>query len=152
MAGQTSPRMRPAANRQRTACRVPDTYFDLVKRFALIHIRDDAHLAEALEVLDGLLAQDLDAGAREYVDVLTDLVEAYEEAHVTIPDATEADVLRKLMRSHGLTQSELRRRTGIAQSTISAVLNCDRSLTRDQVVALASFFQVSPAAFLPVPA
>lgn len=148
MASQTNPRMRPAASRRRAARRVSDTYFKLVKRFALIHIRDDGHLAEALEVLDGLLAQNLDTGAQDYVDVLTDLVEAYEDQHVAIPDATEADVLRELMRSHALTQSELRRRTGIAQSTISAVLSGSRSLTRDQVVALARFFHVSPAAFL----
>jgi transcriptional regulator with XRE-family HTH domain len=53
------------------------------------------------------------------------------------------------MRSHRLSQSELRRRTGVAQSTISAVLNGDRSLTREQVGILARFFAVSPAAFMP---
>jgi HTH-type transcriptional regulator/antitoxin HigA len=128
---------------------VPDSYFPLVQQFALIHIRDDEHLAEALDVLDRLVAQDLDAGAQEYVDVLTDLVEAYEDEQVAIPDASEADVLRELLRANGLTQAELKRRTGIAQSTISGVLNGTRSLTKGQVVALAEFFHVSPGAFLP---
>jgi hypothetical protein len=36
-----------------TARRVPDTYLKLVKRFPLIHIRDEVHLDEALE-LDGV--------------------------------------------------------------------------------------------------
>jgi HTH-type transcriptional regulator/antitoxin HigA len=149
MAAKITPRTRPAAVKKTAEPRVPDSYFELVKQFALIHIRDDDHLAEALDVLDRLVAQDLDAGAREYVDVLTDLVEAYEDEYVAIPDASEADVLRELMRSNGLTQAALQRKTGISQSTISAVLNGNRSLTKDQVVALAGFFHVSPSAFLP---
>ena len=127
---------------------LPGTYFDLVKRFPLTHIRDDAHLEEATGVIDRLLREDLDEGGQEYLDALTDLVETYEVEHVTIPDAPEADVLRELIRANGLTQPNLAKKVGIAQSTISAVLNGTRSLTKKQVVTLARFFHVSPAAFL----
>ncbi len=34
---------------------------------------------------------------------LTDLITAYEGAHVAIPDVSEADALRELMRSNGLS-------------------------------------------------
>lgn len=128
-----------------------DTYLDLVRPFALVPIRDDEHLKAASRVIDQLLRLDLDEGQQDYLDVLTDLVEAYEDEHVAteIPDATEVDVLRELMNLNGLTQAELRARTGIAQSTISAVLNGTRSLTRAQVLKLADHFGVSPSAFLP---
>jgi HTH-type transcriptional regulator / antitoxin HigA len=133
-----------------TAARIlPGTYFKLVKRFPLTHIRDDGHLGAAQEVIDRLLQQDLDEGAQEYLDALTDLVETYEEEHVPLPDASEADVLRELMRSNGLSQAQLQKAVGISQSTLSAVLNSTRSLTKEQVVALARFFRVSAAAFLP---
>jgi len=82
-------------------------------------------------------------------DVLTDLVESYESRHVLIPDASEADVLRELMRANGLSQSRLATEVKISQSTISAVLTGARSLTKDQIVRLAKFFKVSPAAFMP---
>ena len=62
-----------------TARRVPDTYLKLVKRFPLIHIRDEAHLDEAIELLGELLRQEPDQGTHEYLDVLTDLVAAYED-------------------------------------------------------------------------
>ncbi len=120
-----------------------------MKRFPLTHIRNDGHLNAAQEVIDRLLQEDLDEGAQEYLDALTDLVESYEEEHVPIPDASEADVLRELMRSNGLSQARLQKAVGISQSTISAVLNGTRSLTKDQVVVLGRFFHVSPAAFLP---
>jgi HTH-type transcriptional regulator/antitoxin HigA len=127
----------------------PDTYFQLVRQFPLIHIRDDDHLVAAQEMLDWLLRQDLDEGAQEFLDALTDLVEKYEDEQIVIPDASAADVLRELMRSNGLTQMGLAKKTRIAQSTISAVLTGSRSPTKDQVIKLAKFFGISPAAFLP---
>ena len=144
MAIRTTPRAKPSATPQGT---LPRSYFTLVKRFPLTHVRDDAHRREAAEVIDHLLRQELDEGGQEYLDALTDLVETYEAEHVAIPDASEADVLRALMKASGLSQPELARVVGIAQSTISAVLNGSRSLTKGQVAALARFFHVSPAAF-----
>jgi HTH-type transcriptional regulator/antitoxin HigA len=128
---------------------LPDTYFKLVRQFPLAHIRDDRHLDIAQTMIDRLLTEDIDAGAQEYLEVLTDLVENYEDEHVIIPDASEADVLAELIRANGLSQLELAKKVGISQSTISAVLKGTRSLTKDHIIALAKFFRVSPAAFLP---
>lgn len=152
-AGRKVP-VQPAGSRtirRATQTTPPDleTYLNLVIEFPLIPIRDDDHLARAAAMLDRLLQQDLDRGQQDYLEVLTDLVEKYEEEHVPIPDASESDVLRELLRSHGLSQNALKARTGIAQSTISAVLNGERSLTREQVITLAGFFGVSPSVFMP---
>jgi HTH-type transcriptional regulator / antitoxin HigA len=132
-----------------TARLLPDTYFELVKQFPLAHIQDDKHLAEAQNLIDHLLQRDLDDGEQAYLDVLTDLVEDYEEKHQQIPDVSEADVLRELLRSHNLTQAQVAKKVGIAQSTISAVLTGARSLTKEQIIAFAQFFRVAPAAFMP---
>jgi HTH-type transcriptional regulator / antitoxin HigA len=128
---------------------LPDSYFELVQRFPLTHIRDEKHLDAAQQMLDSLLKEDLDEGAQAYLEVLTDLIEIYEEEHHPIPDASEADVLRELMRSNKLSQPMLARLTGISQSTISAVLNGKRSLTKAQIISLARLFGVSANAFLP---
>ena len=128
---------------------LPDTYFDLVRAFPLVHIRDDAHLDDALGMIEELLASDPDEGTQAYLDALTDLVEVYEAEHVRIPDASGADVLRALMESNGLGQTALAKRTGIAQSTLSAILGGRRKLTSNHIVTLAGFFNVRPAVFLP---
>jgi HTH-type transcriptional regulator/antitoxin HigA len=127
---------------------MPNTYFELVRKFPLVWIQDDDHLAEAEEVIEHLLATDLDEGAQNYLNVLSDLVESYEEEHVRISDASEADVLRELMRANDLSQSKLARDTKIPQSTISAVLTGVRTLTKENMVRLGKFFNVSPAVFL----
>jgi HTH-type transcriptional regulator/antitoxin HigA len=134
----------------KTAVRaLPDSYFRLVKRFPLTHIRDDDHLHEAQAMIDRLLRQDRDEGEEEYLDALTDLVATYEGEHHPIPDASGAQVLRELMATNRLSQSKLAKAVGISQSTISAVLNGKRSLTTEHVTKLSRFFHVSPAAFLP---
>jgi len=128
----------------------PDTdpYLELVKNFRLVPIRDDSHLDAALAMLDRLLSVELDGETQGYLDVLTDLVETYEDEHVPIPRASEADVLRFLMQSNKISQSKLSKQLGIAQSTLSNVLRGVRSLTKDQVVLLARYFNVGPGVFL----
>jgi HTH-type transcriptional regulator/antitoxin HigA len=124
-------------------------YFELVKQFPLIHIRDSAHLDSAEKMMRRLLKMELDEGEQEYLDVLTDLIEKYETKHEPILDAFESDVLRLLMESNGLSQMALARKVGISQSTISAVLHGTRSLTKEHVITLARFFNVGPGVFLP---
>jgi HTH-type transcriptional regulator/antitoxin HigA len=131
------------------ARKLPDTYFALVRQLPLKHIRNVEQLIAAQSMVDRLLQTHRDTGAEEYLDVLTDLIELYENEHEAIQDAAEGDVLRELMRSNGLNQANLSQKVGIAQSTISAVLNGARSLTKQQILALASYFRVAPAAFLP---
>lgn len=132
-----------------TARTLPATYFKLVKAFPLTRIQDDRHLARAQEFLDGLLRRDLDEGGHAYLDALSDFIEKFEEENEPCLDAPPEDVLRELMNSSGLSQQELSRAVGIAQSTISAVLNGSRKLTVDHIVKLAGHFHVSPAVFLP---
>ena len=55
-------------------------------------------------------------------------------------------MLRALMQAHRFSQVRLAQQTGIAQSTLSAVLKETGSLTKEQVITLARFFHVSPAA------
>jgi HTH-type transcriptional regulator/antitoxin HigA len=127
----------------------PASYFRLVERFPLTSIRDDDHLCQAIAMLNEVLAARKDRGTELYLDALTDLVETYERDHEPLGETSQADVLRELMRLHGLTQQGLEAAVGIAQSTISAVLNGKRALTVDQMIALADHFATSPSVFLP---
>jgi HTH-type transcriptional regulator/antitoxin HigA len=128
---------------------MPDTYFKLVREFPLTRIRNHAHLAAAQKMIDRLLQMNLDKAEQEYLDVLTDLVEIYEDEHCPIPDASAADVLRELMASNRLTQQQLAKRVKISQSTISAVLTGNRSLTSNQMIRARQVLPRLPGVFLP---
>src|SRR5947209_10559811 len=110
-----------------TARRPPDTYFRLVRRFPLTVIAADNHLDRAVALIDELLDRpQLDAGEQAYLDALTTLVESYETDHVPMPDVSGVAVLRSLMADNGLTQAELTRGAGIAESALSEVLSGKR--------------------------
>ncbi|MEI8319986.1 MAG: helix-turn-helix domain-containing protein [Planctomycetia bacterium] len=128
---------------------MPDSYFELVRRFPLTHIRSLRHLGQAIALVDELLQKRLDRGAQEYLDALSDLIAIYEDEHAPIPDASESDVLRELMRSSGHKQMALSKAVGISQSTLSAILTGEREMTKSHMVALAKFFNVPPSVFLP---
>jgi HTH-type transcriptional regulator/antitoxin HigA len=126
-------------------------YVKLVRLFPLRPIRSERELDRASEVIDALLvrATPLAPLERDYLEVLGDLVERYEDAHHPMPEASGADVLRHLMEARGVTQSEVAAATGIVNSTISAVLSGKRRLSVGHIEKLAAFFHVGPGAFLP---
>lgn len=129
--------------------RVGSSYFDLVRDFPLVPITGDRHLHQAQAVIDDLLKKDrLDAGEDAYLEVLSDLVMAYEDAHHPIPAASDADLLRLLMEAQGTSQAEVARRTGIARSTLSQILSGRRAISMSHVTPLARIFHVEPGVFL----
>jgi HTH-type transcriptional regulator / antitoxin HigA len=129
-----------------------DNYLALVRRYPLRPIRDENALDSAIAVIDALLDRGRLAPAEEdYLDVLGDLVERYEDEHHAIETdkLTDGDILRFLIDQRDVTQADVSRATGIAESRISEVLSGKRQLTRAQLILLAAYFHVSPAVFLP---
>jgi HTH-type transcriptional regulator/antitoxin HigA len=125
-----------------------DRYLELVRRFPLRPLRTDADLDAAVAVVDGLLEQDRrSAPERDYLDVLGDLIEAYEAEAVPIRPVGDADMLRFLIENRGTTQAAVAKQAGIAESTISEVLAGKRKLNRSQIGKLARYFHVEPGAF-----
>lgn len=125
-----------------------DSYLKLVRRFPLRPIQTEAELDQAIEVIDALLDKGkLDPGEADYLDVLSDLVEGYEEEAFPQPEVPDADMLRFLMEAKGVNQKAMVQGSGIATSTISAVLAGKRLLNRSQIGRLAKYFLVEPGVF-----
>jgi HTH-type transcriptional regulator/antitoxin HigA len=126
-----------------------DLYLDLVRRFPLRPLRTAADLDAAVAVIDALLDRPkLSVPERDYLDVLSDLVEAYEAGAVPVRPVGDPDLLRFLIEQKGVTQAEVAAGAGIAESTISEVLAGKRTLNRTQIAKLARYFHVEPGAFL----
>lgn len=123
-------------------------YLALVSTFPLVPIRDDAHLAAALAVIDGLLDRSQRTpGEEEYLRALTDLVETYESAHVEIPPTSGVEALRYLMEEHGLSQHDLVPIFG-TPSIVSEVLAGKRHLALTHISRLAARFGVPADVFI----
>ena len=123
--------------------RAVDRYLELVTEFPLVSIKSKTQFKDAQRVIESLLARGtLDDGEEMYLDALSDLVAAYEDVHVPIAAASDADMLRHLLDAKGITQSELHRQTGIPKSTISEVLAGRKPFSKTLIRTLAEFFKV----------
>jgi HTH-type transcriptional regulator/antitoxin HigA len=107
------------------------------------------HLAQACGTIDQLLRRELDEGESAYLDVLSDLVQHFEQDHHPLPKVSPAGMLRYLLREHEVSQAQLARAVGIARSVISEVLSESRELSKANIKSLANYFGASPSAFLP---
>ena len=100
-----------------------------------------------LSVLDKLASKENPTSEEEkYAEVLMTLIEAYEEEHHSIPDASPVEVLRALVDANNLRQKDLVSVFG-SESIVSEVLHKKRDLNKTHIQRLSKRFHVSPAVF-----
>ena len=112
-------------------------------------IRTEAENEHYLELLAQLDARsdDLTAAEKELADLLTVLIEDFEEQHYALKAASPIEVLRELMRVHDLKQRDLADLFG-TPSIVSEILKGKRKFTTDHIRKLSQRFHVSPELFL----
>jgi len=98
----------------------------------------------ALEAL--LRKSNRTAEENRVVELLTLLIEDFEEKHYSLPPARPLDVLRHLMDANGLRQVDLLDVFG-TPSVASEVLSGKRALAKSHIAKLSGRFNVSPELF-----
>lgn len=81
------------------------------------------------------------------LDLLTLLIETYDEEHYQIPDAAPHEVIQLLMQEHGLRNKDLEPALG-SRGVTSEVISGKRKPSKTQIKRLAEFFRVTPAVFI----
>src|SRR5690606_33397204 len=107
------------------------TYDELVAEFPLRPIRNERQLKLACDLAGRLATRSrLSRDAQDYLEILSQIIEAYEDQHHAINDDTVSprDMLAFLIENHGLTLSRLAEETGIKVSTLSNILHGKRKL------------------------
>jgi HTH-type transcriptional regulator/antitoxin HigA len=126
----------------------PGAYLELIQRFPLRPIRTENELDRAIAIVDELTdREDLDDEEKDYLDVLSDLMERYEAKEHPMESVSDAVILAHLIEAKGTTQSKLAREAKIAESTISEILKGKRTLNRSQIGRLAHYFGIRPTVF-----
>jgi len=110
-------------------------------------ITSDAQNERYISVLLELEKKDrLSAKEREFAELLTVLIEAYEDEHYPIRAASPVEVLVELMEANNLKQKDLAPQLG-SESVVSEVLRGKRELNKHHIERLSKRFGVSPAVF-----
>ncbi len=119
----------------------------MIERGAPHVIESDEQLAAYTKALFQLTAEARPTRAQvKAIELLTLLIERYEEEKYSIPKASPADVLRFLIDRQGLRQRDLARDLG-GESVVSEVLSGKRKLNAAHIEQLSRRFRVSPAVF-----
>jgi len=129
---------------------IPKTYDRLLAMHPLRPIHNDVELDHATKIIDILAGHDLNADQADYLDVLSTLVEVYENAHDPLDDPAISglDALRALLDEHGMSAADLARLLGVHRSMGSKLLKGERALTARHLQMLSDRFKVSTALFL----
>ena len=119
----------------------------MIRRGAPRLIHNDEELAEYTQGLFDLTAKpDPTADEEDAIELMTLLVERYEQERYPVPAAEPADVLRYLLEHNGMSQRDIAQELG-SESTVSLVLSGKRKLNRDHIARLSRRLNVSPAVF-----
>jgi HTH-type transcriptional regulator / antitoxin HigA len=113
---------------------------------AVIHSeKENEHYTTLLEELDHKLGK-LTPAEQRLAELLTLLIEDFEEKHYSLKAATGIEALEELMEANGLKQKDVVDIFG-TPSVISEVLNGKRKLTTEHIRRLSRRFHVSPELF-----
>ena len=122
-------------------------YARLLAKAAPKVIRTEAENEHYIATLYALeQKQSLSPEEKELADLLTLLIENFEEERYKLPRATPRQTLSFLMEQRGLRQRDI---VGIfgSRSTVSEVMSGKRECTKAQIARLSDFFHVSPEIF-----
>ena len=95
-------------------------------------IKTEADYQAALKEIERLFGASADTAEGDRLEVLTTLVEAYEEKHHRIPLPDPIEAILYHVESRGLTRRELERYIG-SRARVSEVLNRKRPLTMEMI-------------------
>jgi len=129
---------------------IPKTYDQLLAMHPLRPIHNDVELEHATAMIDILAGHALNADQADYLDVLSTLVEAYENTHYSLNDPTICglDALQALLDEHGMSAADLALLLGVHRSMGSKLLKGERALTARHLQMLSERLKVSTDLFL----
>lgn len=129
--------------------RLPKTYAGLIAWHVPRPLRDKADYENAVEIADQMAGHELNADQDDYLDLLSDLVAAYEEQHAKpLRRISGLEALRFILAENELTGDDLAKLLKVERSVAYRLLKGSRNLTADHIRTLSRRFFVSSDLFL----
>jgi HTH-type transcriptional regulator/antitoxin HigA len=127
---------------------LPKTFEELCAMHLPRTIRDKVDYENTAEIVDRLAVLNRrTSGQEEYLETLTELIEAYDNANFQVAASTPIGAIKFLMEAHGLSASAIGRILG-SRSLGAAILRGDRQISKENALKLAAHFKVGPGLFI----
>ncbi len=99
------------------------------------------------ELYDLLFIQKSGKDRQDKIDLLTLLIETYEEEHSSFKELDPIELLVSIMKDHKMKPVDLAKLLGVSKSLMSDVLNYRRAISKVMVRKLAERFKMQQEAF-----
>jgi len=97
-------------------------------------------------ILEELVIQE-NSKAQDEIDLLSLLIEKWDNEHSTLKDSDPIEILKSLMAEKDLKSKDLVELLGLSKGTISKILNYNKGLSKDTIRKLSDHFKVSQETF-----
>lgn len=110
-------------------------------------IRDRKQYNQYCEQLHTLLIEGENLMLQDEIDLLTLLIEKYDEEHSSFNETDPITFLRSFMKDHQLKPQDMTQILGISKGYVSDILNYKKGLSKEVIRKLADHFKVKQEAF-----
>ena len=107
-------------------------------------IKEKKQYEKYCNILEELISQDMN---QDEIDLLTLLIEKWDNEHNTFNDSDPVELLKGLLIEHNLKAKDLVDILDLSKGTISKILNYHKGLSKDTIRKLSAYFKVSQEAF-----
>lgn len=110
-------------------------------------IKSEEQYCEYCNILEALVAVKEDEALEDEIELLTFLVEKWDEEHSTLSEADPVEMLKFLMDENKLKAKDMAILLGINKSTVSEILHYRKGFSKEIIRKLAERFKVRQEAF-----
>ena len=109
-------------------------------------IKNKEQYGKYCDLLENLVVVD-DRKVQDEIDLLTLLIEKWENEHNTFSDLDPIKIIKSLMTEHNLKAKDLVEILDLSKGTISKILNYHKGLSKDTIRRLSNYFKVTQETF-----
>lgn len=109
-------------------------------------IKNRKQYDEYCNILEELISKDNDKFSDE-IDLLTILIEKWDDEHNSFEEVDPIELLKSLMESNNLKAKDLVEILNLSKGTISKILNYQKGLSKETIRKLSNHFNISQEAF-----
>jgi len=109
-------------------------------------IKDVEQYKKYCDILEGLILRG-NKSSKDEIELLTLLVEKWDNEHSTFTDSDPIELLKTLMEEHDLKAKDLVDILDLSKGTVSKILNYHKGISKDTIRKLSDYFKLSQEAF-----
>jgi len=109
-------------------------------------IKDQEQYEKYCNILESLVLRN-EREVQDEIDLLTLLIEKWDNENNTFNDSDPIELLRRLMEDHNLKAKDLVDILDLSKGTVSKILNYHKGLSKETIRRLSDYFKLSQEAF-----